>query len=102
MKLKRLRGLALALLLLVGALAWAVHAERRAAGAARALCAAITVGMPAAQARARVAAAEGLDRRIDTPEGTLAVFSGALIFSRHLCQVEMSERVTATRVSHLD
>jgi len=58
--------------------------------------------MPAGQARARVAAAEGLDPRIDTPEGTLAVFSGARMFSRHLCQVEMRERVTATRISHLD
>jgi hypothetical protein len=91
-----------AMLGLIGLTAWAVHAERRAGAAARDLCAGIPIGMPAAEARRAVAAAEGLDRRLDTPTGILAIFSGAFMYSRHTCEIELAERVTATRLGHLD
>lgn len=88
----------------LGALAvWATFAERRAAEDARALCGAIQVGMPAREARRLVEQIGGdAARRIDTPEGVLVVFTGAFPFSRHTCQVEMAERVSATRLGYVD
>jgi len=82
--------------------AWVMRAEHRASDAASALCVAIPVGMPAAEARRVVAAAEGLERHLDTPTGMLAIFSGAFMFSRYTCEVTLAERVTATRLNHLD
>ncbi len=93
--------LAYAVLGTVVLLAWGMRAEHRASDAASALCAAIPVGMLAAEARRVVAATEGLERRLDTPMGMLAIFSGAFMFSRYTCEVTLAERVTATRLNHI-
>jgi hypothetical protein len=77
------------------------HGNQQARVRAEALCAAIPVGMPAAEAR-QVLAQAGADRLIDTREGVLAVFIGAFQYNRYNCEVVMTERVTATRLSRID
>ncbi len=111
------RRLAYVLAALVAIVVWIRHNEQGAASGAERLCRAMPVGLPADQARALVARAGDIDRRIDTPTGLLAVFTGAFPFSRYTCAVEFGrapaeqvvepgagpvERVTATRVTHLD
>lgn len=88
----------------LGALAfWVRFAERTAAEGASDLCGAIQTGMPAQEAR-RLIEQVGADaaRRIDTPQGVLMVFTGAFPFSRYTCQVDMAERVGATRLGYVD
>jgi hypothetical protein len=97
-----IKGVAYAGAVLGGLAIWVTFAERSAAEDARSLCSAIPVGMPTTEARRAVAAAEGLERRLDTPTGILAIFSGAFMFSRYTCEVTLAERVTATRLNHLD
>jgi hypothetical protein len=82
---------------------WVSYAEQTAAEAASDLCGAIQTGMPAQEAR-RLIEQVGADaaRRIDTPQGVLMVFTGAFPFSRYTCQVDMAERVGATRLGHVD
>ncbi len=87
----------------LGALAvWVAFTERSAAEDAGALCGAIQVGMPAEEARRLVEQAAGVARRIDTPQGVLVVFTGAFPYSRYTCQVDMAERVSATRLGYVD
>jgi len=88
----------------LGALAvWVAFAERSVAEDAGALCGAIQVGMPAEEARRLIAQIGGdVARRIDTPQGVLVVFTGAFPYSRYTCQVDMAERVSATRLGYVD
>lgn len=98
-----IKGLAYAVGLLGVLALWVTFAERIAATRAGDLCGSLKVGMPAHEAR-RLIDRMGADaaRRIDSPQGVLVVFAGAFPFSRHVCQVDMAERVVAIRLGHVD
>ena len=82
---------------------WFGHGNHQAQVRAEDLCAALKVGMPAAQARQAMAAAPGLFRLLDTREGVLAVFNGGFQLNRYNCEIVIKDdRVSATRLSRID
>lgn len=93
--------LAYALLFCIALAFYVNHAERTAAGKAARLCAAMPAGMTVDAAN-RLMDASGADRLVRTATGRVALFSGALGYSRYTCEAELGTRVMATRLGHLD